>query len=406
MAKKTIEDLDAGAIDGRLVLVRADFNVPLGARGRVADDTRLKRTLPTLKRLVSHGARVVLLSHLGRPGGAPDPRLSLKPVAKRLGVLMKMDVAFCPKTLGAAANKARSKLKKGGVLVLENTRFHAEETANDPAWSEALAEGAQVFVNDAFGTAHRAHASTEGVARAMRRAEGEAVAGLLMEHELRFLGEALDEAARPFVAVIGGAKISGKIDVLKGLVRRVDRLLIGGAMANTFLVARGLDVGDSLVEEDQVAVAREIMSVGQEKVILPVDVLVASEIVPGATTRVVATYEIQAGDRVGDIGPDSVELFAREIGSAGTVVWNGPMGVFEVDAFAGGTLTLAEAAAKAADDGCMVIVGGGDSIAAAEAAGVTNRLTHISTGGGASLELMAGAVLPGVAALSDREEEA
>ena len=404
MAKQTIEDLDLRALDGRVILVRADFNVPLDEEGRASDDTRLRRTLPTLDVLVAAGARIVLLSHLGRPGGRPDPALSLAPVADRLASLMNREVAFCRETVGGQAEAARANLGAGELLLLENTRFQPEETANDPAWAASLAEGAHAFVNDAFGAAHRAHASTEGVARAIREHGGLAVAGLLMALELRFLGDALADPARPFVAVLGGAKISGKIDVISALLPRVDQLIIGGAMANTFLMALDLEVGYSLVEEDRVDVARDVLAQGGAKVLLPVDVVVAEEILEGAVTRTVRREAIQPGDRVGDIGPESSELFSRALASAGTVVWNGPMGVFEMSPFARGTLELARSAAAAADAGKIVIVGGGDSAAAAELAGVADRLTHISTGGGAALEILAGGELPGVAALNDRTE--
>ena len=404
MAKQGIEDLDLRSIEGRVVLVRADFNVPLDEAGLVSDDTRLRRTLPTLEILVSAGARVVLLSHLGRPEGKPDPALTLAPVADRLASLLGRPVAFCSQTIGKEAEAARSNLGGGDVLLLENTRFHPQEVANDHEWAANLADGVDVFVNDAFGTAHRAHASTEGVARAVRAGGGVAVAGLLMARELRFLGDALTTPERPFVAVLGGAKISGKIDVIEALLPRVDRLIIGGAMANTFLMALDLEVGDSLVEEDRVAMAREVLAQGNDKVLLPVDVVVAGELTEASVARVVAREAIQSGDRVGDIGPRSSALFSQALGSARTIVWNGPMGVFEMSPFARGTLDLAQAAADAADAGKMVILGGGDSAAAAESAGVADRLTHISTGGGASLELLAGAELPGVVALTDRTE--
>ncbi len=404
MAKQTIEDLDFRTLEGRVVLVRADFNVPLDEKGRVSDDIRLRRTLPTLDVLVSAGARVVVLSHLGRPGGKTQPSLSLAPVAEQLSSLMKDKVEFCRETVGIEAETARSNLESGELLLLENTRFHPEETANDPRWAAALAEGAHVFVNDAFGTAHRAHASTEGVARAIRSNGGVAVAGLLMALELRFLSDALTDPVRPFVAVLGGAKISGKIDVIDALLPRVDQLIIGGAMANTFLMALGLEVGDSLVEEDRVAIARDVLAKGGDKVLLPVDVVVATDITEESVTHTVPREAVRPDDRIGDIGSESSALFSGVLATAGTVVWNGPMGVFEMSPFAIGTLEIARAAAAAADAGKMVIVGGGDSAAAAASAGVADRLTHISTGGGAALELLAGGELPGVVALNDRME--
>ncbi|GMR12516.1 MAG: phosphoglycerate kinase [Gemmatimonadota bacterium] len=404
MAKQTIEDLELRSLEGHLVLVRADLNVPLDEEGRVADDTRLRRTLPTLDILVSAGARVVVLSHLGRPGGETVPALSLAPVAAELDSLLKARVQFCRETVGVEVEEARANLDPGEVLLLENTRFHPEERANDPQWAASLAEGAHTYVNDAFGAAHRAHASTEGVARVIRSRGGVAVAGLLMALELRFLGEALADPVRPFVAVLGGAKISGKIDVIHALLPRVDRLIIGGAMANTFLMALGLEVGDSLVEEDRVAVARTVLEEAGDKVLLPVDVVVAADITEGSVTRTVPRESVGPHDLIGDIGSESSVLFSRVLAGAETVVWNGPMGVFEMSPFAGGTLELARSAAAAADAGKTVIVGGGDSAAAAVSAGVADRLTHISTGGGAALELLAGGELPGVAALNDRTE--
>ncbi len=404
MGKQTIEDLDLPTLEGRVVLVRADFNAPLDEQGRVADDTRLTSTLPTLEVLISAGARVVVLSHLGRPGGRVEPALSLAPVAEQLSSLMNATVEFCRETVGREADEARSNLEAGEVLLLENTRFHPEETANDPQWAARLAEGAYVFVNDAFGTAHRAHASTEGVARAIRSRGGVAVAGLLMALELRFLSDALADPQRPFVVVLGGAKISGKIDVIDALLPRVDRLIIGGAMANTFLMALGLEVGDSLVEKDRVAVAREVLEKGGDKVLLPVDVVVATDIKETSVTCTVPRESVRPDDRIGDIGSESSALFSQELASAETVLWNGPMGVFEMPPFARGTLEVARSAAAAADAGKMVILCGGDTAAAAESAGVAARLTHISTGGGAALELLAGGELPGVVALNDRTE--
>ncbi|RMH14078.1 MAG: phosphoglycerate kinase [Gemmatimonadetes bacterium] len=312
-----------------------------------------------------------------------------------------VEVAFCPETVGPEADARRGALGPGGVLLLENTRFHPQETANDPEWARALAGGARVFVNDAFGAAHRAHASTVGVADAVRRAGGRAAAGYLMERELRFLGEALADPARPFVAVLGGAKISGKIDVVEALLPRVDRLLIGGAMANTFLLALGLDVGASLVEADRVPLAAELMERAGERLLIPVDARVAERIEARAPVRTVARDAVPADGRIADIGPETAALYAAEVEAAGTVLWNGPMGVFEVEGFDEGTRAVAEAAARAAQRGATVVVGGGDSAAAAEAAGVAERLTHVSTGGGASLEFLAGRPLPGVEALSE-----
>ncbi len=402
MAKKTLQDLPLESLAGRLVVVRVDYNVPLDDAGQVTDQTRLHRTLPTLRHLVQGRARVVLLSHLGRPKGRPDAALSLCGVAKRLEVLLESPVHFCPATTGPEAREAVEALEEGGVLLLENTRFYEGETSNERAWTEELRHGATLFVNDAFGSAHRAHASTTGIADAVRDAGGEAVAGYLMENELRFLGDALVEPERPFVAVIGGAKISGKIEVIEALLPAVDRLLIGGAMANTFFLALGLEVGQSLVEPGQIEVARDLMAGAGDKILLPVDVVTALELTDGAVTREVPRTEVRPEERIGDIGPASTRLFAEEVARAGTVVWNGPMGMFEVPEFGVGTIALAEVAAQAADRGATVVLGGGDSAAAAEAAGVASRMTHVSTGGGAALDFLSGAELPGIEALSDQ----
>ena len=323
-------------------------------------------------------------------------------MAPELQRLLGSPVHFSPVTIGPVAQKAVEAVEDGGVLLLENTRFHEEDTANDRIWAEELRHGATLFVNDAFGSAHRAHASTAGVADAVRGAGGEAVAGYLMENELRFLGDALAEPRRPFVAVIGGAKISGKIEVIEALLPNVDRLLIGGAMANTFFLALDLDVGKSLVETDRMEVARDLMTKAGNKILLPVDVVVAPELTAGALTREAYRTDVGAAEWIGDIGPASIRLFAAEVAAAGTVVWNGPMGMFEVAEFGAGTVELAQVAARAADGGATVVLGGGDSAAAAEAAGVTARMTHVSTGGGAALEFLSGAELPGVEALSDR----
>jgi phosphoglycerate kinase len=402
MASKTLTDLSGTLLRDARVLVRVDYNVPLDESGVVSDDTRIRQTLPTLRELVQRGARIVLCSHFGRPDGAPDPRYSLKPVADRLSRLLGMPVAFCSATVGPAAVAAVAALGAGELLLLENTRFLPGETQNDPELAASLAALADHFVNDAFGAAHRAHASTEGVARVIRGRGGEAVAGLLMEKELRFLGKVLQDPEHPFVAILGGAKISGKIDVIEAILPRVDRLLIGGAMANTFFRALGLETGDSLVEDDRVAMARDLLERGGDRILLPVDTVVATEISAGAVTSVRARDAIGAGERVGDIGPESLELFVREISGARMILWNGPMGVFEMEPFAAGTLALARAVAAAARSGATAVVGGGDSAAAAAVAGVVDQLTHVSTGGGASLEFLAGKELPGVLALSTR----
>jgi phosphoglycerate kinase len=401
MSKKTVSDLDPSTLSGRAVLVRADLNVPV-EDGKITDDQRIRASIPTLRLLIEAGARVILLSHLGRPKGAPDPAFSLAPVAARLGKLLGQRVRFVPASAGPEVEAAAAELRNGDVALLENTRFMAGDTKNDPALAASWAALADLFVNDAFGAAHRAHASTSGLAEAVMARGGEAVAGLLMARELRFLGDALDHPERPFVAILGGAKISGKIEVIDALLPRVDRLLVGGAMANTFFKALGLETGASLVEDDRIDVARGTLERAGERLVLPVDCVVAAEIVDGAPTKVVRRSEVGAGDHIGDIGSATRDVFAREIAGARTVLWNGPMGVFEVDAFAGGTVALAQAVASACDGGATAVVGGGDSAAAARKAGVAERITHISTGGGASLEFLAGDALPGVVALTEK----
>lgn len=401
MAKALLSDLADPALRGQRVLVRADLNVPLDASGEVSDDTRIRASLPTLERLVEAGARVVLLSHLGRPGGAPDPAASLAPVARVLDDLLVAPVRFVDELVGPRVDEAIASLRDGEIVLLENTRFDPRETADDDALAALLAGYADLFVNDAFGTAHRAHASNEGVARHLRAKGGRAVAGLLLARELLFLGDALAEPERPFVAILGGAKISGKIDVVEALLPRVDRLLIGGAMANTFLLALGFEVGRSLVELDRVDMARELLDRAGDALLLPVDVRVAEEIDPSATVRVAARGGVGPTERIGDIGPDTERLFGEAIRSARTILWNGPMGVFEMANFREGTVGVAREAALASDGGATTVLGGGDSAAAAEVAGVAERLTHISTGGGASLEFLAGNPLPGIEALSE-----
>ena len=398
MSTKTLSHLDTASLRGRTVVVRADLNVPLDGT-HITDDQRIQASLPTLRLLTGAGARVVLLSHLGRPKGAPDPKYSLAPVAARLGEVLGSPVTFVGASSGAPARTSVEALSDGEVALLENTRFLAGDTDNDPALAAEWAGLGDLFVNDAFGAAHRAHASTAGLAEAMKAKGGEAVAGLLMARELRFLGGALDHPERPFVAILGGAKISGKIDVIDALLPRVDRLLIGGAMANTFFRALGLETGASLVEEDRIDLARATLERAGDRLLLPVDCVVADEIADGVATRVVERSQVAVGDRIADVGPATRDLYAREIAGARTIVWNGPMGVFEVDAFAEGTVSVAHAVADACDGGAVGVLGGGDSAAAAERAGVGQRLTHVSTGGGASLEFLAGAELPGVTAL-------
>ncbi len=398
--KQTLTDIDAASLAGRTVLVRADLNVPLDD-GRITDDQRIRASLPTLRTLLDAEARVVVLSHLGRPKGKPDPASSLAPVAERLRELLDRDVVFVPYPDGERAARLVSEVPRGGLALLENTRFLTGETDNDPAVAEAWAALGDLFVNDAFGTAHRAHASTAGLARAMIAKGGKAVAGLLMARELRFLEEVLRMPERPFVAIVGGAKISGKIDVISALLPRVDRLLIGGAMANTFFRALGLETGRSLVEEDALGLARGLVEEGGERLVLPVDCVVAARVEPGVETRAVPRGEVSAEDRILDIGPETRARFTEMIERSRSIVWNGPMGVFEIDDFAAGTMAIARAVANACDRGALGVLGGGDSASAARRAGVADRLTHVSTGGGASLELLAGAPLPGVDSLSE-----
>jgi len=389
------------AIDpkSRRVLVRVDFNVPL-AKGEVSDDTRIVASLPTLRHLLQHGARVILMSHLGRPKGGPDPKYSLKPVAARLERLLRQPVAFASDCVGPEAEREAARLQDGGVLLLENLRFHPEEEANDLGFAKRLAALGEMYVNDAFGTAHRAHASIEGVPRILHPA----VAGFLMEQELEHLGRLLEHPSAPFVAVVGGAKISGKIDVLTSLVSKVDRLLVGGAMMFTFLRAQGVATGRSLVEEDRIEQARSVLAAAAARnveVVLPVDTVVSTAPDGSAPSRTVDVTALAPEDMGLDIGPRTIELFRSRLQGAKTVFWNGPMGVFEVPAFATGTREVARLLADAAAGGASVVVGGGDSVAAVQESGLGEKFTHLSTGGGASLELIDGKTLPGVAALDD-----
>lgn len=379
------------------MLVRVDYNVPLDREGGIADETRIQATLPTLRRLREAGARLVIVSHLGRPEGRPDPEWSLRPVARALEKALNAPVAFrdeAPVAREVAEHVER--MEDGDIVLLENVRFHPGESRNDPELAEALGSLGDLFVGDAFGVAHRAHASNVGAAEAIRARGGRAVAGLLMETELRFLGDVLAEPARPFVAVMGGAKISGKIDLIETILPRVDRLLVGGAMANTFFRAMGLETGASLVEDDRVEMARDLMDRAGELLLLPVDAVVGEEIAPDVPVRAVDRSEVSEGDRIGDIGPRSRLIFEREIAAASTLLWNGPMGVFEVGSFAEGTRAVARAIASATAGGAVSVVGGGDSAAAARDAGVASQMTHVSTGGGAALDLLAGRTLPGV----------
>jgi phosphoglycerate kinase len=402
MAKRVLNELPATALRGRRVLVRVDYNVPI-EDGTVTDDNRIRATLPTLQRLIDGGACIVLASHLGRPKGQWRDDMSLAPVARRLEELLDSPVRFVKDVVGGDAHAAADALKPGEVLLLENVRFLAGEETNDPKLSEALAAFADVYVNDAFGSAHRAHASTCGVAEVMKQQGRAAVAGMLMERELRFLGDSLEAPERPFTAILGGAKISGKIDVIQNLLPRVDHLLIGGAMANTFFKALGLETGKSLVEPDRVEMARELLDGAGGKIVLPVDCVVAGEAKAGARTWLLERDDVPPEGSILDIGPKSVATFRDFIERSRTILWNGPMGLFEIDDFAEGTLGVASAVADATAKGAVTIVGGGDTAAAVESAGLADRVTHVSTGGGASLEFLEGRVLPGVAILDDKE---
>jgi phosphoglycerate kinase len=402
MNKLTLNDLPGDSLRGKRVLVRVDYNVPLDADGKITDDTRITATLPTLRQLIGAGARVVLLSHFGRPKGKVVPEMSLRPAAARLGELLGREVAFSEHVADAEALAATRALGDGGVLLLENTRFLPGEEKNDPELARQMAELGDLFVNDAFGAAHRAHASTAGVAEVMKAQGKPVVAGLLMAKELEYLGGALESPKRPFVAILGGSKISGKIDVITALLPKVDRLLIGGAMANTFFRAMGLQTGTSLVEDDRVEMARGLLESAGGKLVLPVDCIVTDRLEAGAERREVAREAIPADRSAADVGPRTVELYRNELEGAKTVLWNGPMGVFEVPEFAAGTRGVAEAVARATDAGATPIIGGGDSAAAVSELGLEARMSHVSTGGGASLEFLEGKELPGVAALDER----
>jgi phosphoglycerate kinase len=388
--KKTVRDVP---VKGKRVLVRVDFNVPL-EEGQVADDTRIRAALPTIRYLLEEGAAVILMSHLGRPKGQVREELRMDPVGRRLSDLLGRDVTKLDDCIGPEVESAAAGLEPGQVLLLENLRFHPEEEANDADFAGKLASLADLYVNDAFGTAHRAHSSTAGVAEYLP-----AVAGFLMERELEMLGQALTDPARPFVAILGGAKVSGKIGVIRSLLSKVDLLLLGGGMANTFLKALGYEVGESLVEDDSLNVASEILRDAGDRLLLPVDVVVADAFSEDANTQTVGVEEVPPGWRILDVGPRTVALFEERLSSAATVVWNGPMGVFEFPRFAAGTIALASSLARIE---AVTIVGGGDSAAALQQAGLADKMTHVSTGGGACLEFLEGKTLPGVAALQDK----
>jgi phosphoglycerate kinase len=400
MTTRTIRDLAPAEVRGKRALVRVDFNVPLDAKGGVADDTRIRAAVPTIQALQKAGGRVVLCSHLGRPKGKPDPKYTLSPVAAVLGKLLggTTHVAFVPHVVGPAAESATRALQDGEVCLLENTRFEAGEEANDDALAHAFAQLGDVYVNDAFGAAHRAHASTAGVTKYLRPA----VAGLLMERELEYLGGALEKPRRPFIAILGGSKISGKIDVIEALLPKVDGILVGGAMACTFYKAMGFETGTSLVEPDRVEMAKDLMERAAFRLTIPHDAMVAPSIADGKKAHAVRREAIPATEAMLDIGPDSAASYGRAIAVAKTIIWNGPMGVFETPPFDAGTLAVARAMAAATQQGATTIIGGGDSAAAVEAAGLADAMSHVSTGGGASLEFLEGKVLPGVAALDTK----
>jgi len=398
MNKRTIKDAD---LSGKRVLTRVDFNVPLNDRQEITDDTRIVSALPTIRMMLEKGAAVILMSHLGRPRGEFKKEMSLKPVAEKLSELLDMDVRFAPDCVGDEVRKLAGELAPGEVMLLENLRFHAGETGNDEDFAAQLAALGDIYVNDAFGTAHRAHASTEGVTHHL----SPCLAGLLMEKEIDYLGRAVEHPEHPYIAILGGAKISGKIDVIANLLEKVDTLLIGGGMTYTFLKAQGMEIGNSLLEDDKIAMARQLMQMAEmrhKQLLLPIDTVVGQSFDNDTEFHTVRVGDIPA-DMMGlDIGPATIDLFKKHIADAKTIVWNGPMGVFEMPNFAKGTVAVAEALAEATKNGAVTVIGGGDSAAAISQIGLQDSVSHVSTGGGASLELLEGKTLPGLAALTDK----
>lgn len=398
MNKLSIDNVE---LKGKRVLVRVDFNVPLDENLKITDDIRITSSLPTIKKIISEGGKAILMSHLGRPKGGPNPKYSLKPAAIRLGELLEIDVKLAPDCIGSDTREIVDKMKEGEVVVLENVRFHSEEEKNDPEFAKQLSELGDVYINDAFGSAHRAHASTEGITKFIKTC----AAGYLMQKELEYLGTAVFNPTRPYCAILGGAKISGKIDVISNLLDKVDTLIVGGGMAFTFFKAQGKEIGKSLLEEEKIQLAGEVLEKAKKsgvKLLLPVDVVVASEINNDSPSSIVPIDQIPS-DKMGlDIGPETINLFKQEIDSSKTIVWNGPMGVFEMDNFAVGTFAIAKSLADVTGDGAVTVIGGGDSAAAIAKAGLADKVSHVSTGGGASLEFLEGKKLPGVAALTDK----
>lgn len=397
MKKLTVENVD---LKDKRVLVRVDFNVPLDENQNITNDIRIRASLPTINKIINDGGKAILMSHLGRPKGERKPEFSLKPAAVRLGELIDKEVLFVDDCIGESVMNAVKSMKSGDVLLLENVRFHKGETKNDPDFAEQLAQTGDVYINDAFGSAHRAHASTEGVTKLIKTC----AAGYLMEKELDYLGSALANPERPYCAILGGAKISGKIDVINNLMNKVDTLIVGGGMAFTFLKAQGKEIGKSLLEEEKLDMAKDILvklKDSKAKLLLPVDVVVAEEFSNDSLFETVSVENIPASKMGLDIGPETIKLFTDELLKSKTIVWNGPMGVFEMDNFAKGTFVVAQTLAKATDNGAITVVGGGDSAAAISKVGLEDKVSHVSTGGGASLEFLEGKILPGVATLND-----